>query len=113
MHDCDQGRPVLTYRGGHPAGLEYGSPLDFDGAHVGPAALRDLAEQVAETPEDRDEHPVARGEQGDHGRLDPGPGGPVHEERPPVVGAKHLPVERHHLVHVLGERRVELAEERH
>ena len=108
MDDRDEGRAVLADGGGDPARLEHRPPLRLDGAHIRPAALRDLAEEMTEAPEDRDQHPVPGGEQGDHGRLDSGPGGPVHEERPAVVGAKDLAVQRHHLVHVRGERRVEL-----
>ena len=98
----------------HLLGLEHPAPLRLDRpAASAPQRARDLAEQVAEAPEDRHQHPVPRREDRDHGRLDGGPGGAVHEEGPPVAGAKHFPVEGHDVVHVAGEHRIELAQQGH
>ena len=50
---------------------------------------------------------------GDQHGLDPGPRGAVDQERPAVGGLEDPAVQRHGLGHVGGERRVELAEQRH
>ena len=113
VHQRDQRRTMLAQGGDDALGLEHPAPLRLDDPHLRLAAARDLAQQVAEAPEDRHQHPVPRREDRDHGCLDRGPGGAVHEEGPPVAGAKHLPVEGHHVVHVAGQHRIELAQQRH
>ena len=93
--------------------VEYGAPLGLDGDDVGAAACGDLVQQVPEAPEHRDQHLVTGFDQRHQDGLDTGTGGAVDQQGPAVVGLEHLPVQRHHLVHVLGKHRVELAEQRH
>ena len=112
LHDGDELRAMPLHRVLDLLRVEHGAPSGLDGDDVGAAAVGDLAQQMAEPPEDRDEHPVTGDEHGRQDRLDARAGGPVDQEGPPVGGAEHFPVERHHLVHVPGEVRVELPEQR-
>ena len=112
LHEGDELRAVSLHCVLDLLRVEHRAPLGLDGDDLGPAAVRDLAQQVPEPPEDRHQHPVARLQHGDQNRLDAGAGGAIDQQRPAVGGAEHLPVERHHLVHVLGETRIELPEQR-
>ena len=94
-------------------GREHRAPFRLDGSHLAARAFGDLAQEMAEATEHGDQHPVARRDQRDQDRLDPGPRGAVDQERPVIGGLKQPPQERHGFVHVGGEGRVELAQQRH
>ena len=82
-------------------------------SHLAARAFGDLAQEMAEATEHGDQHPVARRDQRDQNRLDSGPRGAVDQERPAIGGLEQPPQERHGFVHVGGEGRVELAQQRH
>lgn len=79
--------------------------------HLGAEPAQDFGEQQAEAPEVDDQHAVARGDQRDQGSLDTGARSAIDQKRPAILGAEQRPVQRHHLVHVGGHFRVELAEQ--
>ena len=78
-----------------------------------PQRAGDLAQQVAEAAEHRHQHAVAGLDQRDQDRLDAGARRAVDQERPAVAGLEQPAQQRHGLVHVAGELRVELPEQRH
>ena len=89
------------------------APVALHGMHHAAGAAHDLAEQMTETAEDRHQHRIAGGDQRHEDGLDAGARRAVDQERPAVLRLIDAPVQLHRLVHVGGERRVELAEERH
>lgn len=113
MHRGDQLGPVLLDRLFDLLEGKDRAPFRLDGAHVGAAAARDLAQQMAEAAVDRHQHHVARHDQGGHAGLDAGARRAVDQERPMVLRLKDLPIEGHDLVHVRGEGGIELAQQRH
>ena len=93
--------------------VEHRAPFGLDGDDLGTGPPRDFGEEMPEATEDQHQHLVTGRDQGRERRLDASPRGAVYDERPLVRRAEHLPVERHGLVHVLRELRVELALQRH
>ena len=93
--------------------LEHAAPLRLDRRHLGAEAAPDLDLEVAEAPEDRHQQLVAGRQRGHQARLHAGPGGAVDQQGPMVRGAEHLAIERHRLMDIGGELRVELALQRH
>ncbi len=90
---------------------EYLAPGRLDGMHLRPTAASNFAQQVAETTKDRHQHFIARPYGGEQNRLDAGARGAVDQQRPAVFGAEYAAIERHHLVHVVGHRRIVLADQ--
>ena len=89
---------------------EHRAPLGFDRVDVGANPSANLGQQMTEAAEDRHQDLVARNDERGQARLDAGPRCPVDKERPIVLGAEDLAVERHDLIHVFGELRVELTQ---
>jgi hypothetical protein len=110
--DRDQHRPVLRNFRLQPLGGKNAAPFDFDRAHIGAAALRDLDLQVPEPAEDRHQHPVAGLDQRHERRFDRRARRAVDEQRPAIFGLEHAAIELRHLLHVGAELRVELAQQR-
>ena len=113
LADRQHFRPVLHNRGLDLLGREHAAPGGLDGRDVGTGAPRDLGLEVAEAAEDGDQHLVARRQDRVHAGLDAGARGAVDHQRPVVGGTEHSTVKCHHLVHVFGELRIELALDRH
>ena len=81
----------------------------LDRSDIGSEPSPDLHLEVTEASEDRHQQLVARRQRGRQACFDAGPRRAVDQQCPLVRGAEHGAVERHHLVHVGGELRVELA----
>ena len=106
----DQLRAMLADCGADRIRLEHPAPVGLDGDHVGADPLRNLFQEMAETPKHRDQHAVAGREDRGQAGLDAGARRAVDQKRPMVARAENAPVERHDIVHVGGEFGVELAE---
>ena len=102
--------PMSTHRVGDLVGLEHAAPLGFDRFDARVTARRDLHQQVPETPEHRHQHRIPRRDQGCQTGFDTGSGRAVDQQRPLIVGTKHLPVQHHDLVHVGGKLWIELTQ---
>ncbi len=106
-------RLMLPDRALDLVGREHRAPFALDGGDLAAAARGDLGEQMAEAAEDRHQHLVAGRDQRDQNRFDAGARGAVDQQRPFVLGTIDLPQQLHRVVHIGGERRIELAEHRH
>ena len=85
------------------------TPRHLDGVHLCPAATRDLAQQMTKPAEHRHQHLVTGTDRRQQNRFDPGARGAVDQHRPAIFGAKHAAVQRHDFIHVVGHRRIVLA----
>lgn len=112
VHDRHQIRTAGVDRLDHLLRLEYLAPGLFDRIDLRPEPLRQLGEQIAEAPEDRHEHAVARLDQPGQHRLQAGARRAVDRIRPAIVRAEQLPQHLHRLVHDGGELRIELPQNR-
>ena len=111
--DRDHARTMLLDCGLDLARVEDPAPFRLDRDDVGAEAPSDFHLEVAETSEHRHQQRVARRKRGSEARLDAGARRAVDQQRPPVVGPEDAAVQRHHLIHVAGELRIELTLQRH
>lgn len=111
MHGGHQfGRDALD-RLGNRAQRQHFAPRRVHGVHLGAEAAQDFGEQQAEAAEVEHQHAVAGADQRHQRGFDAGACGAIDQKRPAVVGAEQWTVQRHHLVHVGGHFRIELAQQ--
>ena len=87
------------------------APFGIDGFDLAADPLDDLGQQQAEAARADHQDGRTRLDQGDQRRLDPGARGAVDQEGPAVFGHEDPAIERHGLVHIGGEFRIELPEQ--
>ena len=106
-----QARRVLLNRRLDGLGRENRAPLAFDHAHIGADASRDFCFQLAEAAETGHQYALPAFHQRAHHRFDGRARGTVDDESPFVACFKHATVQRHRLLHVTAELRVELPQQ--
>ena len=111
--DRDHARTMAHDRGLDFAGVEDPAPFGLDRDDVGTQAPPDFHLEVAETSEHRHQQCVARSKSRGEARFDAGARCGVDEQCPPVVGFEYAAIQRHDLIHVAGELRIELTLQRH